>query len=1364
MTLRPPIPSRRPPAWCLALLAGLALALLSLGRAPNDATAANNYASTLYLSSTASAIVTGSWTLVTTQPASANTTTQNRMPLTTTGYQDFQPGFAPATGTANTPTPASPASTTPNNKGWLVDGSGAVIFAAGTWTFTATVTDNATATNPAPWATLAVGMWKVTAAANAVSSSTLLVDPNCTTAPCASGAAPGDASPGTDLITTAGSVTVSLPVALGSIPLASGEHLYVQYWRHQSATFCGLPVACAVSGTNASASTRLAKLSVNDGFAKITHPTANGYPDVPTNLVGPVPARTKSRTPTLSAKFSDPDASDTGTLSFQLCSSSDSGCAAPVQSGSSSSGLANGATTGNWTPSSLADGTYYWNVQATDSSSFASVSGWSSTGSFVVDNVAPTTPALGAVASRVNATPQLSATFSDPDASDTGALSFQLCSDANMTANCQSGSSASGLANNASGTWTPSALSNGTTYYWQARAQDLATNTSAWSAAGSFTFDTTPPNAPTLGSPADGVRISSSQLTATYTEPDVGDTGTVLFQLCTNASCSAVAASSTSAVVANNTSVSWTPSVADGVYYWRAQAQDVATNTSASWSATRTFTLDKTVPSVPTLGAVASRVKTTPQLSATFTDTGIADLDTLSFQLCASSACSTVLQSGSASGLASGATGNWTPSALSPGLYYWRAQAQDLAANTSAWSAAGSFTIDTTAPNVPALGTVASRVNAPPQLSATLSDAEAADTGTLSFQLCTSSGCGTVLQSGTSSVVANGAAGTWTPGALADGVYYWRSCAQDIATNTSAWSAARTFTIDTVLPTVPALAAPADGALLGSLPSLTATFADADAGDSGSLSFQVCSDLACSTVVAAGASATVANGGSGSWQASALADGAYYARVRSQDVAGNVSAWSSPALSFHLDTGPPGVPVLDGIVAGTRTAHLPTLSATFSDPGGAGAGTVTFQVCANASCSSVVASTAATGVANGTAARWTPTLSDGAYHWRARAQDATGNQSAWSPTVAFVLDTTPPPVPVLLTPDGVHSQSAPVLTARLDTSDPADGPRLGVEVCTDPGCALVLTSAYASGTGADVGWQWLQPLSDGVYYWRATAEDAAGNQSVWSGTRSFVVDHVAPDVPASASPGADVLVARAQLSAAFHSSDPSDSGTLSFRVCTDEACSTVAASGSSAGVGPGGTGRWTATGLPDGSYFWQARAVDAAGNASAWSSAQSFTLDTTPPAKVREFKAALAGTALTLRWQAPADGSAAGGYVLFVGNVRSRVFDSGTLAVAISIRASEKRSFSVAAVDAVGNVGPRTRPVVLVPQLVGLTLRQAKRAVNGRKFVIRWARSASAKPLPLPYVVAQSPAAPAIVDEGSCVTVVAGAKPDLPRP
>src|SRR5579884_2200155 len=441
MTLRTLIRTRAAPGRRLVLLlaAGVAVVLVGLSADPR-ADAANNYSSTLYLSSTTSTLLAGSWQLVSSAPSSANTSTQNRIALGATGYQDFQPGFNPG-GIASTPAPAASASTTPNGKGWLVDGSGAVTFAAGTWTFNNTVTD----INNNGVATLAVGMWKVKISGGSITSSTLLVDPDCTASPCPSGAAPGAASPGTNFVGGA-AVSVSLSPSLPSFSLASDEHLYVQYWRWET-------TGMSSGGTSA----RLGKLTSNDGTSAITHPSANAWPDVPTP--GAVAARTNV-TPQLSTTYSDADG-DNGTVSFQLCS--DSACNTVLQSYTTAT-VASG-TAVNWTPTSLADGKYYWRAQSTDSNS--NTSGWSATISFTVDTTSPTAPALGSIAARINnTTPTLAATFSDPDgAADTGTLSIQLCSTSGCATVLQSGSSAAGIANGASGTWTPSALSDGTYYF-----------------------------------------------------------------------------------------------------------------------------------------------------------------------------------------------------------------------------------------------------------------------------------------------------------------------------------------------------------------------------------------------------------------------------------------------------------------------------------------------------------------------------------------------------------------------------------------------------------------------------------------------------------------------------------------------------------------------------------------------------------------------------------------------------------------------------------------------------------------------------------------------------------------------------------
>ncbi len=271
---------------------------------------------------------------------------QNRIPLGTTGYQTFAPGGYADTSLDSALDPGPYA--TPNGKGWIVDGSGGVSFPTGTWTFKANVQQSGANGT----AHLAVGMWKVTVSGNAITSSTMLLDPT------------GAGENSTNFVSGA---SITHAVTINGFSLAPNEHLYVQYWRHQT-------VAMASGGSASTVATML----VYDGTAQITHPAADGPPNLPTLNAPANASRANNPAPLLSANYADPE-SDNGTLSFQLCS--DAACSSVLQSNTTSS-IASGAN-GTWTPAALLSGTYYWRAQSTDSTSNAS--GWSATRSFVVD-------------------------------------------------------------------------------------------------------------------------------------------------------------------------------------------------------------------------------------------------------------------------------------------------------------------------------------------------------------------------------------------------------------------------------------------------------------------------------------------------------------------------------------------------------------------------------------------------------------------------------------------------------------------------------------------------------------------------------------------------------------------------------------------------------------------------------------------------------------------------------------------------------------------------------------------------------------------------------------------------------------------
>jgi len=223
-----------------------------------------------------------------------------------------------------------------------------------------------------------------------------------------------------------------------------------------------------------------------------------------------------------------------------------------------------------------------------------------------IDNVAPSTPPLVSPADGLstNTLPQLSATFADASSGgDSGTVDFQVCSSsAPAGASCApvvQAATSGPVSNGGTATVTPAALPDGT-YYWQARAQDVAGNQSGWSSTRSFQLDTSVPVVPALDTPADNAWMRTIQLSATFHKPAFAGTGTVEFRLCSDAMCLGVVRSGSTGSLVNGALGTWSPSTlpADGLYFWQARAHDSSGNVSA-WSASRALNLDTVAPGKP---------------------------------------------------------------------------------------------------------------------------------------------------------------------------------------------------------------------------------------------------------------------------------------------------------------------------------------------------------------------------------------------------------------------------------------------------------------------------------------------------------------------------------------------------------------------------------------------------------------------------------------------------------------------------------------------------------------------------------------------------------------------------------------------
>jgi hypothetical protein len=134
----------------------------------------------------------------------------------------------------------------------------------------------------------------------------------------------------------------------------------------------------------------------------------------------------------------------------------------------------------------------------------------------------------------------------------------------------------------------------------------------------------------------------------------------------------------------------------------------------------------------------------------------------------------------------------------------------------------------------------------------------------------------------------------------------------------------------------------------------------------------------------------------------------------------------------------------------------------------------------------------------------TSDLPEGRIYWRVASRDEAGNQSVFSAADDFLLDITPPAVPVLVL---VLPSPTSVPRPSLGWTAVQDAASYRVQVARDPGfTAPLMIDVTTSGTV-------LVPASDlpeGPVYWRVSSLDSLGNASAFSAASSFVADRTPP--------------------------------------------------------------------------------------------------------------------------------------------------------------------------------------------------------------------------------------------------------------
>ncbi|WP_246623954.1 Ig-like domain-containing protein [Sphingomonas colocasiae] len=981
---------------------------------------------------------------------------------------------------------------------------------------------------------------------------------------------------------------------------------------------------------------------------------------------------------------------------------------------------ANGAGAWSFTPASaLGQGVHSFTVTATDAA--GNVSGPSAAYAVTVDTAAPGVPAIGSVTDDVGAVTGVVANGGVTD--DTRPAIAGSGAEANATISIYDNGVLLGTTTaNGAGVWsfTPATALGQGGHSFTVTATDGAGNVSGPSAAYAVTIDTAAPGVPVIGSVTDDVGAITGVVAnggvTDDTRPAIAGSGVEA-----NATISVYDNGVLIGTTTANGSGAWsfTPATAlgQGAHSFTVTATDSAGNASAP-SAAYAVTIDTAAPALPIIDSVVDDIGTVTGIVA---KGGVTD-DTrpaITGMGVEPGAIISVYDNGTLLGTttANGA-GAWsfTPAtALGQGAHSFTVTATDGAGNVSGVSAPYALTIDTAAPTALTIASVTDDVGAITGVVAnggTTDDTRPAIAGTGAEANATIS----IYDNGTllGTTTANGA-GAWsfTPvTALGQGGHSFTVTATDAAGNVSAPSAAYAVTIDTAVPTVPAIGSVTDdvGAITGvvanggttddTLPAIAGTGAEPNATisvyDNGTLL------------------GTATANGSGAWSftpASALGQGGHSFTVTATDAAGNVSA-PSAAYAITIDTAAPGVPVIasvtddvgliTGVVAngGVTDDTLPVIAGTGAE--------------ANATISVYDNGTLlGTTTANGSGAwSFTPAsaLGQGGHSFTVTATDSAGNASAPSAAYAITIDTAAPTVLTIATvTDDIGAITGVVADGGVtDDTRPAiagTGAEANATISIyDNGVLLGTTTANGAG-----GWSFTpaSALGQGGHSFTATATDAAGNVSAPSAAYAITIDTAAPAFPTIGSVTDDVgsvtgLVANGGVT---DDTRPLIAGTGAEANATITVYDNGVALGTTTANGAGAWSFTPATALATGGHSFRVTATDAAGNVSPQSTAYTITIDTAAPGvpsigSVTDDVGLITGTiangGLTDDTRPAIAGTGA------EANATISVYDNGTLLGTTTANGSGAwsftpatalgngaHSFTVTATDAAGNVsGP----------------------------------------------------------------------------
>ena len=284
------------------------------------------------------------------------------------------------------------------------------------------------------------------------------------------------------------------------------------------------------------------------------------------------------------------------------------------------------------------------------------------------------------------------------------------------------------------------------------------------------------------------------------------------------------------------------------------------------------------------------------------------------------------------------------------------------------------------------------------------------------------------------------------------------------------------------------------------------------------------------------------------------------------------------------------------------------------------------------------------------------------------------------------------------TPNGAYTNGPSVCWNRV--SDIEIITSYSVQIATDSGFGHVVASRSVPEIGAGA-YCYSPSLSDGQYYWRVQDSDNIGQTSLWSSTYTFYVDKTPPTSPVLSSPANNALLAARQPTLNWNpSTDPSlpngiaSSGVAGYGI----EVSSSSSFGSFYYNTASGTSILAPSGLTDGAWYWRVEAVDNVGNVGSWSSAWSFTVDTTPASTstlVSPANGVTTGSNTpTLSWSSASDLNGVRSYNVELDtsslfNSANRIVRAGIAGTQFTVSALSANTWywHVQAVDNAGNTG-----------------------------------------------------------------------------